>query len=302
MTSEKNKSELNLSVPDTKSFASSQYLHYRITHELSRVEKVPEFKRILEKFAQHERKDFEFWKQFSSDKSFFVSPIKLFFLKILRRILGLTFLVKYLERQEEELIGKYTSFLEKVTDPVIKTKIKKAIAHEIKNEKELINQIKEERVEFISSIILGINDGLIELTGALVGFSFALQQNGLIALTGFITGIAASLSMASSAYMQAQYEKGKPAGKAALYTGVAYPFVVLSLVSPFVLISSTHLALGVLFFVVLVIISSISYYTSILFFRPFRKQFFKMMVFTLGVALVTFLLGMVLRVVFGITV
>ncbi|MBI2573532.1 VIT1/CCC1 transporter family protein [Candidatus Woesearchaeota archaeon] len=288
--------------PTATYFASSQYSHFRITTELAKVEKNPHFKKILEDFAKHEKGDFEFWKKLTNTETFVVSPIKIFFLKILRKILGLTFIVKYLEREEEKIIKNYTTYLGKISDPELKKKIKIAIAHETKHEKELINQIKEERVEFISSIVLGINDGLIELTGALVGFSFALQQNHLIALTGFITGIAASLSMASSAYMQAQYEKGKHPGKAAVYTGIAYVIVVFLLIIPFVLSSSIHVALAILLFIVLGIIGSISYYTSILFTRSFIKQFLKMMTFTLGVALITFLLGLFLRVVFGIEV
>ncbi len=276
-------------VPDTKYFASYQFLHYKV-------------KETLQKFSEHEKNDYKFWKTFSSKKEFTVSPITIYFLKILRKILGLTFLVKYLEKQEKELISRYTDFLSRVHDKVLKAKIKEAIAHETKHETELIGQIKEERVEFISSIILGINDGLIELTGALVGFSFALQNHFFIALTGLITGIAASLSMASSAYMQAQYEEGKNAKKAAFYTGAAYIIIVLLLVLPFLITDSISISLALLVGFVLIIIGTISFFTSVIFERSFKRQCVQMILFTLGTAAITFFIGLALRIWLGLEI
>ena len=67
--------------------------------------------------------------------------------------------------------------------------------------------IQEERLEYVGSIVLGLNDALVELTGALAGYTFAFQNTRLIALTGLITGIAASLSMASSEFLAHRAEE-----------------------------------------------------------------------------------------------
>ena len=66
------------------------------------------------------------------------------------------------------------------------------------HEQKLIGLISEERLEYMGSVVLGLNDALVEFTGALAGFTLALSDSRLIALTGSITGIAAALSMASS--------------------------------------------------------------------------------------------------------
>ncbi len=277
------------------SFASYQYRHYKILSELEKIETNKEFKKILKKFAEHEWKDFVFWKEHDQKKEFKLNVLTLITIKIMRKILGLTFVVKYLEREEKDLLKHYHEYANQIKDPAQKAKIKQAIEHEIQHEQELIAQIKEERVEFISSIILGINDGLIELTGALVGFTLALQNNTLIALTGAITGIAASLSMASSAFMQAQYEPGKNPAKAALYTGLAYIIVVILLVFPFLITNTIGNALTILGLTVATIITAISYYTSILFERPFAKQISQMALFSVGTAIITFLIGLLLR-------
>ncbi len=279
----------------TNYVARNQYKAYRIYSELAKIEWVPEFKRILESLAKHEQRDFEFWLGHAQQKDFKVSWTKIILFKLLRRTFGLTFTTKFLERHEKEMIRRYQEFLKTIKDKELKKQVQKVIQHEQKHEHTLISQIREERVLFISSIILGLNDGLIEITGALVGFAFALGSNALVATAGTITGLAASLSMASSAYMQAQYEEGKNAIKVALYTGVTYLVVVGLLISPFLLSTTISSALAGLLSIIIFIISSISYYTSIIFERSFKKQFFKMLVFSLGVAAITFAIGQALK-------
>ena len=84
----------------------------------------------------------------------------------------------------------------------------------------MIDQIREEKVEFIGSVVLGLNDALIELTGALLGFSFMFSDHWLVSRRGRRDGISAGLSMSSSAYIQARHEPGKNPRKAAtLYGG-----------------------------------------------------------------------------------
>ena len=66
------------------------------------------------------------------------------------------------------------------------------------HEEKLVAMLDEERLVYAGSIVLGLNDALVELTGALAGLTLALQNVKLIALSGLITGIAASMSMAAS--------------------------------------------------------------------------------------------------------
>ncbi len=182
----------------------------------------------------------------------------------------------------------------------MKARLQEIIRHETEHEQGLINQIREGRVKFLGSIVLGVNDGLIELTGALVGFAFALRNARLAGLFGLVTGIAAALSMASSAYMQARHEEGRDPKKAALYTGTSYLLVVAWLVLPFFLISNVYLALGVMAVVIVSLIAGFSFYASVLFARDFKRQLGEMLAFSLGVAGVAFLLGSLIRSLTGI--
>ncbi len=79
--------------------------------------------------------------------------------------------------------------------------VSEVLKDEENHEHELLDMTNEQRLEYMGSIVLGLNDALAELTGTLAGLTFAFQNTRLIALSGLITGIAASLSMAASEYL-----------------------------------------------------------------------------------------------------
>jgi len=287
---------------DANYFAYQQYRDYLIYKELEKRETIPEFKAVLQKLITHEKEDFDFWQKLATRKEFKISKLDLWKYRFMRRIFGLTFTARFLEHHEEEMITQYTNYLKGVEDEELRASIERIIEHERFHEKELIGHIKEDKVEFMSNIVLGLNDGLIELTGALVGFSFALGSAAAVALTGTITGLAASLSMAASAYLQAQYEEGKDAYKSAVFTGVAYVIVVVLLVAPFVITQNINTSLITMAIVIVLIISGMSLYTSVIFGRSFWGQFRQMLLLSVGVAIITFVLGSALKQLTGLDI
>lgn len=280
-------------------FAANEYRDYVTYRELAKIETNPAFRAILEQLVQQELDDYRFWLQFSSKKRHRLSAFEVGSLKMMRRALGLTFTAKFLERHEKQAIHNYAECLSTVDD-TMKARLQEIICHETEHEQEMINQIKEERVKFLGSIVLGVNDGLIELTGALVGFVFALRNARLAGFFGLVTGVAATLSMASSAYMQARHEEGRDPKRAALYTGTSYLLVVAGLVLPFFLIPNISLALSAMAVVIVSMIAGFSFYASVLFDRNFKRQLGEMLAFSLGVAGVAFLLGSLIRSLTGI--
>lgn len=282
-------------------FARNEYRDYIVYKTLAAKESVPEFRQILEGLTKQEFDDYQFWLKFSKQKSFSVSPLIVGKFILMRKILGLTFTAKYLESAERQTINAYNEFL-KTVEPELASQIKKIVEHEEEHEDKFIGQIKEERVQFMGSIVLGLNDGLIELTGALVGFSFALSNPKIVAVSGLITGLAASLSMASSSFMQARYEVGKNPKKAAFYTGLTYILVVIILTLPFLLLSEIIPALIFLGILVFLIIGGASYYTSILFEKYFLRQISEMAALSIGVAIIAFVIGLIFRLVFGLNI
>lgn len=284
-------------------FAYTEYRDYVAYRELAKIERNQDFKIILEELAEHEKGDYEFWRALSSKKEFSIHPAQVWVWKLMRRVLGLTFLAKFLESHEAKSIRHYEKYLKNVTDKELREKIETIMEHAEEHERMLMSKIKEEKVEFIGSIILGLNDGLIELSGALVGFSFAFNNHLVVATTGIITGIAASLSMASSAYMQARHEEnGKSPKKAATYTGISYIIVVLLLVMPFIISAERTSSLAIMAGIILILITTISYYTSIIFERSFKRQFMEMFVFSIGVALISFIIGSLVQYFVGVEI
>jgi len=280
-------------------FARNEYRDYIVYKALAEKERIPEFKKILEDLTAQEWADYQFWLKFSKQKSFFINPLTVWKFILMRKILGLTFIAKFLEAGERETIDAYNEFL-KTVEPELAAQIKKIVEHEEEHEDKFIRQIKEEKVEFIGSIVLGLNDGLIELTGALVGFSFALNNPKIVAMSGLITGIAASFSMAASSFMQARYEPGKNPKKAAFYTGLTYILVVLILTAPFLIFTDIFIALILLAVSIFLIIGAASYYTSVLFNRKFLRQISEMAILSIGVAILTFAIGLIFRLAFGL--
>ena len=121
----------------------------------------------------------------------------------------------------------------------------------------------------------------------------------VVALLGTVTGIAACLSMAASAYMQARHEEGKEPKKAGLYTGGAYLIVVVMLVLPYFFISNIYIAIGVMFCLIILLILGLSFYSAVLFERDFKRQVGEMLMFSLGIAGITCLLGSFVRSMIG---
>ncbi len=280
-----------------RDFARNEYRDHRIYADLAAHETVPEFKRVLLELATHELEHYAFWIKLAQGDPSSVHEPALWPFRLMRRILGLTFTARYLERQEGKGKARYMEFHHDTTDAALRKKIEAFMRDEEEHEGRLIAHIKEDRVAFLSNIVLGLNDGLIELTGALVGFSFAFTDHLAVALAGSITGISASLSMAASAYMQARHEpeRIKHAAKSGIYTGIAYIIVVSLLVAPFLILKSIFAALGAMSIVIALIIGATSYYTAVLFEHDFGRQARTMFLFSIGVAAVAYLIGSLFR-------
>ena len=102
----------------------------------------------------------------------------------------------------------------------------------------------DEDDDYYGSIVLGISDALIEITGVLAGLTFALKDLKLIALSGLVTGIAASLSMGASEFLSKRAESRNSLPiKEAFYTSMSYLFVVTILISPYLLIEQERFGL-----------------------------------------------------------
>ncbi len=245
--------------------------------------------KILYRLAKEEERHYKLLKEYTGTK---VKPNRFAVLRILlaARVLGPTFALKLLERGETRAVAQYSSYRKKYPDVA-------AIAKdERKHEYKLIGLLREDRLNYMGSVVLGLNDALVELTGALVGFSFALSSTKLIGIIGLITGISAALSMAASEYLSTKAEaSGNSAVKASVYTGIAYILTVAVLVAPYLVLDNRYLSLGIMFGCALGIIALFNYYYSVVKDESFRARFAEMALLSGGVSLVSFLIGLALK-------
>ena len=258
---------------------------YLVYSKLATKQKDEHNRTLLEKIALDELRHYQFLEKLTKQK---VNPNRftVMFFFLLARIFGLTFGIKLLERGEEKQQSIYHELVGKVEG------IERLIADEEEHEKQLIDTLNEEKLKYVSSIVLGLNDALVELTGTLAGLTFALDNARTVGLAGLITGIAASLSIASSEYLSSKEEESKSfALKSALYTGVAYIFAVIFMILPYFLFATSLVSLLVTLTVVVLIIFVFNYYISVAKDYSFKKRFFEMVTISLGVAALSFVIG-----------
>jgi len=282
-------------IKDVKFFQKNEITEYHIYKRLAKRVK-GENAQILEEIADDELAHYDFWKKYSGEE---IKPNKWKVFKFywITRLLGLTFGIKLMERGEEGAQDMYEEATRYIPEA------KEVVEDEDKHEEKLIAMLKEKKLDYVGSIVLGLNDALVELTGALAGLTLAFQNTRLIAIAGFITGIAASFSMAASEYLSKKAdEESSDALTSAIYTGLAYIVTVIILILPYLLIDNYFICLGLTLVLAILIILGFNYYIAIAKDLNFKKRFVEMAALSLGVAAFTFGISYFVRMFFGVDV
>jgi VIT1/CCC1 family predicted Fe2+/Mn2+ transporter len=276
--------------------------------KLARVQKDQHNKDVLTRLATEELGHYNFWKKITKVE---VKPSKfqLWFYYFISVLFGMTFGIRLMERGEAKTQNLYKSLVGKVDN------IEKLLEEEVNHEEALIDSFNEEKLNYMGSIVLGLNDALVELTGTLAGLTFALANSTIVGFSGLIMGIAASLSMASSEYLSTKQDGDhKRAFKSSFYTGIAYIITVILMILPYLVIPDTvfnifgqnipsiYISLAITILVVILIILIFNFYIAVAKNLNFKKRFLEMISISLGVALLSFLVGYVVKIVFKIDI
>jgi VIT1/CCC1 family predicted Fe2+/Mn2+ transporter len=266
-----------------------------VYRRLARLERDPENRRTLERIAADEARHYDDLRAISGrdvepDRWRLAADV------LVARVFGLTFGVKLMEKGEQRAQGAYRE-LERAYPQLAGVR-----ADEESHERALLGMLNDERLDYMGSVVLGLNDALVELTGALAGLTFAFQNTRLIALSGLVTGIAASFSMAASEYLSTRAEGGENAGKSSLYTGLAYIATVLVLVSPYLLLQNYLACLAWTMGLAVVIIFGFTFYLAISKDLDFRTRFLEMAGISFGVAALSFGIGIVVKRLLGVEI
>ena len=266
-----------------------------IYEKIAAFAKGEENKKTLLRLAREEKAHYHIWKQYSGLE---MKPQmgKVLRFTLIARILGFTFAVKLMENGEGHAQEEYALLAREVEESV------QIRQQEEEHEQALLAMLDEESLQYVGSMVLGLNDALVELTGSLAGFAFALQNTRLIALSGLIVGISATFSMASSEFLAARSEGRTDALKSCTYTGIAYLITVVALIAPYLLFPAGQFipALICMLAVVILIIAGFTYYTSVAQDQKFFSRFGEMALISVSVAVLSFVVGILAKKFLGV--
>jgi len=278
-------------------FQKDEMTGYSIYGRLARLIKDPHNSKVLREMSATEMRHYQFWKKISKTDAK-PNHFKVFFAVLMARVLGITFTIKLLEKDEAAGSAEYAEF-----DAVVPGAAQLGKDEE-DHEKSLAGMIEEDFLSYMGSIVLGLNDALVELTGTLAGLTLALQTGKLVVISGLVTGIAASFSMAASEYLSARADNNPKALRSALYTGLAYILTVILLILPYLLIpqddAGIYLSLGATLLIAVLIIFGFNFYISVAKDLSFKRRFLEMFLISMGVAVLSFGVGLVVRAAFGV--
>jgi VIT1/CCC1 family predicted Fe2+/Mn2+ transporter len=284
--------------PETRrkllTYQLNEITEHHIYKRLAQTVDSPENSQVLRDIAEDELSHYRDWRRYTQED---VEPDrwKIWRYYLISRIFGFTFGVRLLERGEEGAQENYATVQDEIPDST------RIAQEENEHEEALLEMLDEERLQYTGSIVLGLNDALVELTGALAGLTLALQNTELIALSGSITGIAAALSMGASEYLSTRAEETtKHPVQASIYTGGAYIVTVILLILPYLLLDNYYVCLACTLTAAVAIIALFNYYVSVAKNEPFRDRFLEMTGLSFGVALFSFFIGFVIRQVLGV--
>jgi len=178
----------------------------------SNKEVAEEFKRLSEIESRHAK----FWREFLERHGgrvpkTGVKRVTLWSVKILRKLLGPGFVASLLEMGENSAVQKYFKFLTDYADrftPEELEEIKEVILDELEHEKFFREEEKRFHVENTRDLVLGMNDGLVEILGAVTGLSAVYPSNPeIVGVSGLIVGVAGALSMAIGTFVSVRSQR-----------------------------------------------------------------------------------------------
>jgi len=283
--------------------ARDEMTDYTTYKRLASSEKNQSNKEMFEKLSAMERNHYDLWMRYCPQGTKDMGPKSgtVYLVLFLRRIFGASFAIKFLERREKNTVGKYESLKNSVPE-ADQAAFQSMIDDEKGHETAFADVVAGSYVKYISFIVLGLADALVEIAGIHAGSLGIYNSTELTGLAGIVAGAAASLAMASAAYAQAkQGFEGSP-GLAAGYTGGSYFVAAVALALPYFLTRTMLVAITSSVAVGLGIIAFVTWYNSVIVGSRFLREFAELAGVMLGATFALYLFGTVIRAAFGITI
>ena len=283
-------------------YCLDEYRDYLVYKLLAEREDDEGHRRILEKLASDELRHYEFWRRLAGDGCrASLGRLEAKLILAARRLLGLTFTLKLLERGEQETIREYREMLGLVPEEYRK-ELERIIQDEVDHEEKLMASIEESRVKYIGFVALGLADAIVEITGVHAGFLGYSATTLVAGIAGLVVGFSATISMASAAYIQAKEVEGRDPVTSAVVTGLAYMAAVIALAVPYFLTDSMKLAFTASILVGLAVVAGFTFYSTVVGGRSFLREYLETAGLMMGTAFGAYFFGVFLRDLFGVPI
>lgn len=247
--------------------------------------------RILEQIAGDELKHYRQFRDFTGVE---VEPnrLKVLFYRLCAAVFGFTFGIKLMERGEKTAEEAYKHLSSDCPDIV------RIIEEEYKHERSLIDLIDEDKLSYMGSMVLAVNNSIQEFSGIAAGLTFAMQgETRTIGITVLVSGLAATLAMSASEYLSQKADHASSDAppvsplKAVAYAGGIYLSVVLLIVLPYFAFTDRHLALGVAVGSVSIILAGFTFFMSVVKGLRYRTVLLESLCVAFIVVAASFLIG-----------
>ncbi|MFA9262044.1 MAG: VIT1/CCC1 transporter family protein [Undibacterium sp.] len=280
---------------------------------------------LLRTLIPIEERHYHFWQDFFQLETAsldFPRRVKVSFLAAFCRLFGEAGANLVLEAIEINGIKKYLAVWERYKDEPLGAAVREILQDELGHEDDIVSDAIRRRVhpERIRDIFLGLNDGLVEILGAVSGFFVAFQSISSVLAASLTGAVAGAFSMAAGAYIATGSEKeaadierrkhrflndtdetaepGRPLLSAGI-VGVSYIIGSLVPILPVFFGAENFLLSAVFSVIVVTLVSAILAFLSGMDMK--RRIAINLVIVTLAVV-VTALIGRLAKTVFGIEV
>jgi VIT1/CCC1 family predicted Fe2+/Mn2+ transporter len=286
-------------IAQATTFLNDEYRDSAVYEALAGMEENVQRKELLTALARTEAEHYRFWKEITGEEAQRISRWYLRFLLTMRRVLGLTFTMKFLELHERAVVDQYRSWADHLS-PRQRDRLDAIIKDEEEHENYFMSQVDEAIVRYIGFVALGLSDAIIEITGVHAGFLGVMGSTLVAGIAGLIVGFAACISMGVAAYLKAKSEVRRSPLTSAFITSGSYLLAVVLLAAPYFLTTSMVVAFVVSVFLAVFMSVSFTFYVSVVNETDFRREAVENTLLLLGTAVATYFFGDLIGAIFGI--
>ncbi len=268
-----------------------------IYHNMAKREKDSGNRVLLERLSNEEREHAGIWEKYT-DQQIEPNRLKIAWFSFLSVFLGYTFVLKLMKRAETEALISYQRLVDVVPEAA------RIQQQELNHENELIDMLNEERLQHMGAMMFGLNDALVKLTSTMAGLTFALMNTRVLALCGIVIGISGMLSMTASNYLYDRAANKPNAITSSVFAMATYFITMVLLLLPYFLLPAQDYIPALILMIVMGIgiMLFINFYISVPRGEPFVKRFMEMALISLIVTAVSFLVGHLVKTMFGVSI